>query len=115
MLFQKNESGCLEWEHAPNCLDATDVTLAVARELLVKTPCPIAEAAPLIVKALQRGFEFFFAGQWATQIDFNRFYYSTGFPGSCSDGSGPGVRDPHLARAARQPEARVPSSTSTQS
>ena len=70
MLFQKNESGCLEWEHAPNCLDATDVTLAVARELLVKTPCPIAEAAPLIVKALQRGFEFFFAGHWATQIDF---------------------------------------------
>lgn len=30
MFFQKNESAGLEWERTPNCLDATDVTLAVA-------------------------------------------------------------------------------------
>jgi hypothetical protein len=63
MFFQKDESARLGWEHTLNCLHATDITLAVAREFLVKTPCPIAEATPLIVEALERCIEFFFPGQ----------------------------------------------------
>src|ERR1017187_170286 len=54
----------------PGVWNGSTLRTAWTPPFLVKTPCPIAEAAPLIVKALQRGFEFFFAGHWATQIDF---------------------------------------------
>jgi hypothetical protein len=50
VLFQEDESGCLEWEHPPDRLDDTDVAFAVTGEFLVNATCPIGPSEKLLGK-----------------------------------------------------------------